>query len=638
MLSFFRKSPDAEIEGLRELVKELKSLRKTTFEKAQEYRRVQKEWNRDREYFEKSSFSSALAPVMQEKFEKASSALKGELDELSTKQGHIKNQISKVLKKSKWLQPLMLFEDFIPQETFYKLVVNLTKAHQEGLVKDSTLQNLTKYRQIELNKAKVYVKDERTQYADVILIDDENKILFTVRNKEDDFEPGKYCLPGGHIEGGESPKAAARRELLEETGIEISLSDLQPCGEYIDNKSHIHYFCAKSNLNPVVLEEREQQQWERVPFDEVGQRPLLMNLKENLENLIEIPKVILNPIAENADKLYFWEGSLIQGQADVEKVLNFKLPCKAVAEGYMSWDNFEALKITEGGQDIVSCMIMKTNGSFCLTPKLLPSVFDIEKGYKYLRKVPDGHGGWRYIYEEAKTREKKHPFDDVWDINKERDFGEVYKEFEGKPKEAFDKIISKRGGHAVNVFKVKLPVVDFDKSGRLVPKKDSNGRTIYADTHIDVVWGKADKQRHTGYGLAHIIDKHLEYQDDFETVEELRDKIIEVMDSAKEGRGTRLQETFLGDYRIVIQDRQRNKIMVSLKFKKNKETGGMMVRHYVLTSYDNGVSGASKVRTQEDQRKKQKYFAKWNPGKIEKSEKQEQIAENNIEEIKDEKE
>lgn len=638
MFGLFRKSPDAELEGLRNLVRELKSLKKTTFEKAQEYRSIQREWSKNKEYFEKSSFSSALAPVMQEKFEKASTNLKNELENLSVEQGNVKNKISRMLKKSKWLQPLMMFDDFIPQETFYKLVVNLTKAHEEGLVKDSTLENLTKYRQIELNKAKVYVKDNRTQYADVILIDDENQILFTVRNKEDDFEPGKYCLPGGHVERGESPKAAAKRELLEETGIEISLSDLEPCGEYIDNKSHIYYFCAKCNSNPVVLDEREQQQWERVPFDEAGERPLLMNLKENLENLIQIPRKILNPISENADKLYFWEGSLIQGQVDVEKVLNFKLPCKAVAEGYMNWSDFEALKISEDSHDIVPCLILKANGDFCITPKLLPSVFDIEKGYKYLRKFPDGHGGWRYIYEEAKTREKRHPFDDVWDINKERDFGEVYKEFEGKPKEAFNKIISKKGGHAVNVFKVKLPVVDFNKSGQLVPKKDQNGRTIYADTHIDVVWGKADKQRHTGYGLAHIIDKHLEYQDDFETVEELRDKIIDVMDSAKEGRGTRLQETLFGDYRIVIQDRQKNKIMVSLKFKKNKETGEMMVRHYVLTSYDNGVSGSSKVRTQEQQKKKQEYFNNWKPDEIRKSEEQEQIGEETIENVENEKE
>ena len=183
-----------------------------------------------------------------------------------------------------------------------------------------------------------------------------------------------------------------------------------------------------------------------------------------------------------------------------------------------------------------------------------------------------------------------------------------------------------------------MPVVDFDKKGRLVPKKDQAGKTIYADTHIDIVWGRADKQRHTGYGLAHIIDKHLEYQDDFETVEELRDKIIEVMNSSKEGRGTSLQESYLGEYRIVIQDKQKNRIMVSLKFKKNEETGEMMVRHYVLTSYDNGTSGMSKVRSQEEQKKKRKYFENWKPEKIEKSENQEEIAENNIEEIKDEKE
>jgi ADP-ribose pyrophosphatase YjhB (NUDIX family) len=34
-------------------------------------------------------------------------------------------------------------------------------------------------------------------------------------------EPGKWCLPGGHLDGGEDWITALRREVLEETGLRV---------------------------------------------------------------------------------------------------------------------------------------------------------------------------------------------------------------------------------------------------------------------------------------------------------------------------------------------------------------------------------------------------------------------------------
>ena len=50
---------------------------------------------------------------------------------------------------------------------------------------------------------------------------DAGKILLT---KREDFEV--WCLPGGHVETGESMARAAVRETLEETGLEVELSHL----------------------------------------------------------------------------------------------------------------------------------------------------------------------------------------------------------------------------------------------------------------------------------------------------------------------------------------------------------------------------------------------------------------------------
>ena len=50
---------------------------------------------------------------------------------------------------------------------------------------------------------------------------DNGKILLT---KREDFEV--WCLPGGHVENGESMAQAAVRETLEETGLVVELSHL----------------------------------------------------------------------------------------------------------------------------------------------------------------------------------------------------------------------------------------------------------------------------------------------------------------------------------------------------------------------------------------------------------------------------
>lgn len=56
--------------------------------------------------------------------------------------------------------------------------------------------------------------------ADVVLISERDyRVLVIRRSYDSDAYPGRTALPGGHIDPGETPEQAARRELLEETGI-----------------------------------------------------------------------------------------------------------------------------------------------------------------------------------------------------------------------------------------------------------------------------------------------------------------------------------------------------------------------------------------------------------------------------------
>ena len=55
-----------------------------------------------------------------------------------------------------------------------------------------------------------------------IILNKENKVLLTKR-ATGDFEAGKWCLPGGKPEENEDFIKAAKRETLEEIGVEIEL-------------------------------------------------------------------------------------------------------------------------------------------------------------------------------------------------------------------------------------------------------------------------------------------------------------------------------------------------------------------------------------------------------------------------------
>lgn len=52
------------------------------------------------------------------------------------------------------------------------------------------------------------------------ILNDKNEVLLTRRSPQV-REPGKWCLPGGHFEGGETWIEAMRREVREEVGIEV---------------------------------------------------------------------------------------------------------------------------------------------------------------------------------------------------------------------------------------------------------------------------------------------------------------------------------------------------------------------------------------------------------------------------------
>lgn len=112
-------------------------------------------------------------------------------------------------------------------------------------------------------------------FAAHVFIFDGSKFLLLKRTKEDLWMPGRWGLPGGKIEKGETPEEAVIRETKEETGINIKSPRLFHISE-----GRFHYYITNNfNTNEVVLcNEHDDYQW--ADIDQLEYKRLVPPLKK----------------------------------------------------------------------------------------------------------------------------------------------------------------------------------------------------------------------------------------------------------------------------------------------------------------------------------------------------------------------
>ena len=118
---------------------------------------------------------------------------------------------------------------------------------------------LSKYRSndIDLDACDALIKavsKKKVDYADNLVFNEKGQLLLLKRSELAEFKPGHYTIPGGHVDSGEDFETAAKRELLEESGIKSD--NITEVGKYENEDVCIHYFRSDVvNVEPVLQEE-----------------------------------------------------------------------------------------------------------------------------------------------------------------------------------------------------------------------------------------------------------------------------------------------------------------------------------------------------------------------------------------------
>lgn len=175
-------------------------------------------------------------------------------------------------------------EEFAEMAKDIRQLENCRELWKQGLIKKSVYFDLFK------------AKQGKVRFADVLVFRGD-KLLILNRVGEKGAVSNDWCIPGGHVDPGETFLQAAKRELFEETGIDMSEELLIPVGKYIPKKKgiEIHYFmCYIDPDTPANIlvdgEEETGSEWIN-PRTELDLYNFIFDMKDNIKRIlgIEVP-------------------------------------------------------------------------------------------------------------------------------------------------------------------------------------------------------------------------------------------------------------------------------------------------------------------------------------------------------------
>jgi 8-oxo-dGTP pyrophosphatase MutT (NUDIX family) len=131
--------------------------------------------------------------------------------------------------------------------------------------------------------------------AVVFLVDPQGRILMQHRDANANVSPNQWGLPGGKIEDGETPDEAARREVLEETGLSVPKvehlwSGTRPSVSNANGLVEMHVFCAPTDASQDDVVLGEGQAMVFLTPDEARNRDLGVTAQLVLPRFLDSPE------------------------------------------------------------------------------------------------------------------------------------------------------------------------------------------------------------------------------------------------------------------------------------------------------------------------------------------------------------
>lgn len=122
------------------------------------------------------------------------------------------------------------------------------------------------------------------------IFNDEGKLFITKRGKKAKNERGKWEIPGGGVEFGETFEQAIKREIMEEHGIEIEILELLGICDHIIPKEKQHwvsptFICKIVTGEPRIMEPDKCEEFGWFTIEEAEQLSLSIVTKHDIKEL-----------------------------------------------------------------------------------------------------------------------------------------------------------------------------------------------------------------------------------------------------------------------------------------------------------------------------------------------------------------